>query len=42
MVALQKAMAVLRKDLVTRPENPPAYNSESNGAAAKAVQDVSG
>ena len=42
MLAVQKAVAVMRKDLVTRPENPPAYNPESNGSAEKAVQDVSG
>ena len=42
MLALQKAVAVLRKDPVTRPENPFAYNRQSNGAAEKAVQDVSG
>ena len=42
MLAVQKAVALMRKDLVTRPENPPAYNPESNGSAEKAVQDVSG
>ena len=42
MLAVQKAVALMRKDLVTRPENPPAYNPESNGSVEKAVQDVSG
>ena len=42
MIAIQRGMAVLRKDLMTKPENPLAYNPESNGAAEKAVQDVSG
>ena len=41
MIALQKAIAELRRNLITKPENPPAYNPESNGAAEKAVQDVS-
>ena len=40
-LAVQKVVALMRKDLVTRPENPPAYNPESNGSAEKAVQDVS-
>ena len=42
MLALQEAIARLRSHVITRPENPPAYNSQSNGAAEKAVQDVSG
>ena len=42
MVALEKAIAVLREELITRPENPLAYNWESDGAAEKAAQDVSG
>ena len=41
MIALQRAIAELRKNLTTKPENPPAYNPEANGAAEKAVQDVS-
>ena len=41
MIALQKAMAVLRRNLVTKPEDPHAYNPELNGAAEKALQDVS-
>ncbi len=41
MLAVQKAVAVLRKAR-TIPRNPPAYNPQSNGAAEKAVQDVTG
>ena len=41
MVAVQRAVTALRKGMVTKPENPPSYNPQSNGAAEKAVQDVS-
>ena len=39
MIAVQTALAALRKSR-TVPRNPPAYNPQSNGAAEKAVQDV--
>ena len=40
MIAMQRAIAAQRPGL-TKPENPPAYNPQSNGACEKAVQDVS-
>ncbi len=39
IVAVQDALQRLRSGR-TIPQNPPAYNSESNGACEKAVQDV--
>ena len=39
MLAVQRAVAKLRSHR-TLPRNPPAYNPQSNGAAEKAVQDV--
>ena len=41
MISLQKAIQNVRKSQ-TIPENPPAYNPQSNGACEKAVQDVDG
>ena len=41
MVAMQKAIAQQRPG-ITKPENPPSYNPQSNGPCEKAVQDVSG
>ena len=41
MEAVQRAVTTLRKGMVTKSENPPSYNPHSNGAAEKAVQDVS-
>ena len=41
MVSLQRALQSARRHQ-TVPENPPAYNPQSNGACEKAVQDVAG
>ena len=41
MISLQKAIQAARTSQ-TVPENPPAYNPQSNGACEKAVQDTDG
>ena len=41
MVALQRVATAFPKGVVTKPEDRPTYNPESNGAAEKAVQDMS-
>ena len=39
IVAVQKEL-IKRRDKQTIPQNPPAYNPQSNGAVEKAVQDA--